>query len=71
MKYDLAKLTRFDVDACEKTTLEIMRIAKQSIIDIDNKRDVMEAHENKITTTNIGTSATMGGVGTQSHSSST
>ena len=61
MKYHLAKLTGFDVDACDKTTPEIMRIANQSIIDIANKRDAKEASRNKLTSTytNTGTSASM------------
>ena len=73
MKYHLAKLTGFDVDACDKTTPEIMRVANQSIIDIANKRDAKEARRVELTSTytNTATSASMGGVGSHSHSSST
>jgi hypothetical protein len=69
LKYHLAKISGFDVDACDKTNPEIMRIANQSIIEMANKRDAKEARKNELAGRNIGTSASGGGP--QSHSSAT
>ena len=69
LKYHLAQINGFDLDACDKTTPKIMHIANQSIIDIANKRDEKEAHINELTSTNNEKSGSMGGP--QSHSSST
>jgi hypothetical protein len=44
LKYHLAKILGFDVDACPNSTSKIMRIANQSLIDMANKRDT-EAEE--------------------------
>jgi hypothetical protein len=61
----------FDVDDCEKTNLELMRIANQTIIDMANKRDAKEARKKELADKNIGTSASGGWGGPQSHSSAT
>ena len=45
LKHHLAQINGFDVNACDETTLEIMRIANQSIIDIVNKRNAKEARK--------------------------
>jgi hypothetical protein len=60
LKYHLAKISGFDVDACDKTNPEIMCIANQSIIEMANKRDAKEAHKNELAGRNIGTSASGG-----------
>jgi hypothetical protein len=66
LKYHLAKIPGFDVDACPKSTPEIMHIANQSLIDMANKMDVGEAHkkELELANRNTGTSAFEGGTGT-------
>ena len=73
LKYHLAKIPVFDVDACPNSTPEIMRIANQSLIDMDNKRDAVEARkkELELANRNTGTSASKGGPVPQSHSSAT
>jgi hypothetical protein len=57
LKYHLARISGFDVDACEKTNPELMRIANQEIIDMANKKDAQEARKNELADKNIGTSA--------------
>jgi hypothetical protein len=71
LKYHLAKIPWFDVDACPKSTPEIMCIANQSLIDMANKRDAAEARkkELELANRNTGTSASEGGPVPQSHSS--
>jgi hypothetical protein len=73
LKYHLAKILGFDVDACPKSTPEIMRIANQSLIDMANKRDAVEARkkELELANRNTGTSASEGAPVPQSHSSAT
>ena len=73
LKYHLTKIPGFDVDACPNSTLEIMRIANQSLIDMANKRDVAKARkkELELANRNTGTSASEGGPVPQSHSSAT
>jgi hypothetical protein len=73
LKYHLAKILGFDVDACPKSTPEIMRIANQSLIDMVNKRDAVKARkkELELANRNNGTSASEGGPVPQSHSSAT
>jgi hypothetical protein len=73
LKYHLAKIHGFDVEACKKSSSEIMRIANQSLIDMDNKRDADEARkkELELVDRNTGTSASEGGPVPQSHSSAT
>jgi hypothetical protein len=71
LKYHLAKIPGFDVDACPKSTPEIMRIANQSLIDMANKRDAIEARkkELELANRNTRTSPSKGGPIPQSHSS--
>jgi hypothetical protein len=74
LKYYLAKIHGFDVDPCPNSTKEIVHIANQSLIDMANKRDTIEARKKELarSTTNrySGTSASEGGpVVPQSHSS--
>ena len=45
MKYHLARMPRFDVGPCSKTTLEIMHIATKSIMDIVDKKEASEARK--------------------------
>jgi hypothetical protein len=47
LKYHLAKIPGFDVEACPKSSPKIMCIANQSLIDMANKRDVAEARKKK------------------------
>jgi hypothetical protein len=62
LKYHLAKITGFDVDIYLNSSLEIMRIANQSLIDMANKRDAIEAckKELELANRNTGTSASEG-----------
>jgi hypothetical protein len=60
LKYHLARIPGFDVDACDKTNPKLMRIANQAIIDMANKRDAKEARKNELADRNIGTSASGG-----------
>jgi hypothetical protein len=73
LKYHLAKIHGFDVESCPKSIQEIMRIATQSLIDMDNKRDASKAHkkELELENRNIGTSASEGVPVPKSHSSAT
>jgi hypothetical protein len=76
LKYHLAKIPRFDVDPCPKSTPEIVHIANQSLIDMANKRDATEARKKElarsIANRYSGTSASEGGPAVpQSHSSAT
>jgi hypothetical protein len=76
LKYHLAKIPGFDVDACPNSTPEIMRIANQSLIDMANNRDAAEARKKELerANRNTGTRASEGGPGglvPQSHSSAT
>ena len=48
LKYILAKLVRREVDVCPAVTLEVMRIANQSILDMDKKRDEKEEFRNEL-----------------------
>jgi hypothetical protein len=78
LKYHLAKILGFDVDACPNSTSEIMHISNQSLIDMANKRDAIEARkkelERSIANRYTGTSAYEEGPPEpvpQSHSSAT
>jgi hypothetical protein len=48
LKYHLAKIPGFDVDPCLKSTPEIVHIANQSLIDMANKRDAVEARKKEL-----------------------
>jgi hypothetical protein len=73
LKYHLAKTPGFDVDSCIKSNPEIMCIANQSLIDMANKREAVEARkkELELANRNTRTSASEGGPVPQSHSSAT
>jgi hypothetical protein len=76
LKYHLAKIPGFDVDPCPNSTPEIVHIANQSLIDMANKRDAIEARKKELARSTAnrysGTSASEGGpVVPQSHSSAT
>jgi hypothetical protein len=76
LKYHLAKIPGFDVDPCPNSTPEIVHIANQSLIDMANKRDTIEARKKELARSTAnrysGTSASEGGpVVPQSHSSAT
>ena len=73
LKYHLAKISGYDVDACLKTTLKIMHVVNQSLLDLAKKRDEKEELRNELATRgSMGTrSASRVGVGElQSHASS-
>jgi hypothetical protein len=55
LKYHLAKITGFDVDIFLNSSLEIMCIANKSLIDMDNKRDVVEACKKELELANRNT----------------
>jgi hypothetical protein len=42
LKYHLAKIPGFDVEACLNSSPKILHIANQSLIDMANKRDAAE-----------------------------
>jgi hypothetical protein len=73
LKYRLAKILEFDVDSCINSSPEIMCITNQSLIDMANKRDAVEARkkELELENRNTATSASRGGPVPQSHSSAT
>jgi hypothetical protein len=55
LKYHLAKITGFDVEICPKSTPEIMHVANQSLIDMANKRDAIEARKKELELANRNT----------------
>jgi hypothetical protein len=76
LKYHFAKIPGFDVDPCPNSSLEIVHIANQSLIDMANKRDTIEARKKELARSTAnrysGTHASEGGaVVPQSHSLAT
>lgn len=65
LKYHLASISGYDVDAYLKTTLEIMRIANQSLLDMARKRDEKEDLRNELVargqSRSMGTTSALGG----------
>jgi hypothetical protein len=48
LKYNLAKILWHEVDICPSSTLEIVHLANQSVLDIGKKKDEKEALKVKL-----------------------